>query len=93
MRRQLHNGECELGGRRKKHAPRRRPRETLVSSSINGLQGRNSETKLIDAKHQTSIGTCNVRKLWKNESLELLIDHLNKWFRWDVIGLSEMRRT
>ncbi len=37
--------------------------------------------------------TWNIRTLWKDGSHELLVDHLNKWFRWDVIGLSEVCRT
>lgn len=48
--------------------------------------------RLIDAKHLPSIGTWNVRTLWKDGSLGLLVGQLNKWLRWDIIGLSEVRR-
>uniref|UniRef100_A0A8C4SJN8 Endonuclease/exonuclease/phosphatase domain-containing protein n=1 Tax=Erpetoichthys calabaricus TaxID=27687 RepID=A0A8C4SJN8_ERPCA len=93
MRGRLNKTECQLGGRLDKQAPRRRLRATLGFTSINELQGRTRQTeRLIDAKHYASIGTWNVKTLWKDESLELLVDHLNKWFRWDVIGLSEVRR-
>lgn len=48
--------------------------------------------RLIDAKHLASIGTWNVRTLWKDGSLVLLVSQLNKWFRWDISGLSEVCR-
>lgn len=79
---------------RQKQAPCYRSRATLGPTSKNWLQGMNKDVeRLIDAKHMASIGTWSIRTLWKDGSLKLLVDHFNKWFRWDVIGLSEVRRT
>lgn len=47
--------------------------------------------RLFNAKSKTAIGTWNVRTLWQDGSLELLIKELER-FEWEVIGLSEVRR-
>lgn len=46
---------------------------------------------LFSAKSIARIGTWNVRTLWADGSLELLIKGLER-FKWEVIGLSEVRR-
>ncbi|KAL3866166.1 hypothetical protein ACJMK2_043494 [Sinanodonta woodiana] len=75
MRRQPNRNECQLCGRLDKQAPRCRSRATLGPTPKNGLQGRKTgKERLIDAKHQVTIGTWN-------------------WFKWDIIGLAEVRRT
>jgi len=82
----LNEATCQVGGHLDKQAARCGPRATLGSTSKNQLEGRKTETvRLINAKHQASIGKWNVRTLWKDGSLELLVDHLDKWFRWHVI--------
>ena len=94
MRRQSNSKKCQLGGRLDKQAPRCGSRATLGSTSKNGLQGRERKSeRLVDAKHQVSIGTWNVRTLWKEGSLEIFVNRMNEWFKWDVIGLAEVRRT
>jgi len=47
--------------------------------------------RLFSAKSIARIGTWNVRTLWADGSLELLIKGLER-FEWEVIGLSEVRR-
>jgi hypothetical protein len=47
--------------------------------------------RLINAKSKVAIGTWNVRTLWEDGSLELLVKELER-FEWEVIGLSEVRR-
>ncbi|KAL3866203.1 hypothetical protein ACJMK2_043525 [Sinanodonta woodiana] len=74
MRRQPNRNECQLCGRLDKQAPRCRSRATLGPTPKNGLQGRKTgKERLIDAKHQVTIGTWNVRTLWKEGSLELFV--------------------
>ena len=53
---------------------------------------KDTRVKLFNAKKTTAIGTWNVRTLWRDGSLELLINALDN-YKWDVIGLSEVRRT
>ncbi|KAL3877735.1 hypothetical protein ACJMK2_035398 [Sinanodonta woodiana] len=94
MRRQPNRNECLLGGCLDKQATRCRSRATLGSTLKSGLQGRKTgKERLIDAKHQVTIGTWNVRTLWKEGILELFVKKLNEWFKWDIIGLAEVRKT
>ncbi|KAL3854417.1 hypothetical protein ACJMK2_013687 [Sinanodonta woodiana] len=93
MRRQPNRNECQLVGRLDKQAPRCRSRANLGPSPKSGLQGRKTgKERLIDAKHQVTIGTWNVRTLWEKGSLAVFVKKLNEWFKWDTIGLAEVRR-
>ncbi|KAL3874134.1 hypothetical protein ACJMK2_037187 [Sinanodonta woodiana] len=83
MRRQPNRNECQLGRRLDKQAPRCRSRATMGPTPKSGLQGRKTgKERLIDAKHQVTIGT------WNNS-----VKKLNEWFKWDIISLAEVRRT
>ncbi|KAL3856188.1 hypothetical protein ACJMK2_010968 [Sinanodonta woodiana] len=85
MRRQPNRNESQLGGRLDKQAPRCRSRATLGPTPKSGLQGRKiGKERLIDAKHQVTIATWN-NSLGKKK--------LNEWFKWDIIGVAEVRIT
>jgi hypothetical protein len=49
-------------------------------------------TKLKLAKNTLTVGTWNVQTLWTAGKLELLRNEMKR-FRYDIIGISEVRRT
>ncbi|KAL3860168.1 hypothetical protein ACJMK2_010326 [Sinanodonta woodiana] len=78
MGRKLNRNTWQLGGLLDKQAPRCRSRAILGPTPKIGLQGRKTgKERLIDAKHQVTIGTWNVRTFWKEGSLELFVKKLN----------------
>jgi hypothetical protein len=77
-----HGGPCSLFPKK----PTNRKR-----TQTNKDDDETTKPRLFNAKMTTTIGTWNVRTLWKVGSLELLIKEM-KILQCDIVGLSEVRR-
>lgn len=87
MKNPIRNETFRLGRRPAKQGPRPQSgNQDWVEKSATGMH------KLKVAKDELTVGTWNVRTLWAAGHLELLKEEMKR-YRWDILGLSEVRWT